>query len=443
MRTNIIKFTGLFITSSIITWLFYSYQVTFTFDSAHYTYLSRIIETQNWVEWDPIRGIVFPLIIYLSNTILGANQTAIMVPMIICLLLLYIISVYFVIQSIDFGYKRILPVIIMSFILIFIIMDPLIQGYFHTLLTEYVAATLGIVSCFFAYLLITINQNRLTRREFFIYFYFIFAVPFAWHLKQPYVGTVLFPFLIAFILVLKSKNILKIHRMFILGLSTALALVLSIIGWRSFLTTAGMPPKPNRELTTFINNEIERINSKAQNPISVIKFKIQNFFVFANIYYYDFANDTVVIKISLIRSNENYAIGYRMYELNGDMENIFPMSEVLYDAVEKYSSGYSGPKWLNNIQRHRIPASNFIFSVTSVLSPGFIVFGLKMRKTFVRGSSVIILCSGSAFINLLAHAIFVYPPLDRYIFWGYPLNMVSLSITILYIYKKIGNQKSP
>jgi len=433
------KFAASILITLIIIWLFFSYQLTITYDSAHYTFLSRIINDQNWVDWDPIRGIVFPFTIFVSNLVFGHSQTALMVPMVISLILLYLISTYFVLQSIDIIDKPILQVLFMILIFIAIIEDPLVQGYFHTLLTEYFAATLGMVSCYFAFQIISSNQKILTKRGYIPYIYFILAVPLAWHLKQPYVGTALFPFVITLIMVLiDSKEVVVRRRLLITGVSLMFALVFSIIGWRSFLTSAGMPPKPNRELTNLIDNEFDRMNTQTPNPKSALRSKVENFFAFSNIYYFDFANKSVVNEISFVRANENSVIGYRMYELNGEMDNIFPMTDVLYDAIEEYSSGYSGPTWLNKIQRFRIPVSNILFSISSVLSPMFIIIGLKVRKTFPKGSAVIIICSGTAFLNYLAHTVLIYPPLDRYIFWGYPLNLISIIIVFILLYLKQG-----
>lgn len=439
MKFDSSKFAASILITLIILWLFFSYQLTITFDSAHYTFLSRIINDQNWVDWDPIRGIVFPFTIFLSNLVFGHSQSALMVPMIISLILLYFISTYFVLQSTNMVDKPILHVSVMVLLFIAIILDPLIQGYFHTLLTEYFAATLGIVSCYFAYQLFSSNQKTLTKRGYIPYIYFILAVPLAWHLKQPYVGTALFPFVITLIMVLIDRTEVVVRRRFLItGVSLMFALVLSIFGWRSFLTNAGMPPKPNRELTSFIDIELDRMNILTPNPKNVLRSKVENFFAFSNIYYFDFANRSVVKEISLVRSHENSAIGYRMYELNGEMDNIFPVTDELYDVVDEYSSGYSGPTWLNNTQRVRIPVSNFLFTISSVLSPLFIIIGLKAKKTFPKGSAIIIICSGTAFLNYLAHTALIYPPLDRYIFWGYPLNLVSVIIVFILIYLKLS-----
>jgi hypothetical protein len=55
----------------------YSYLILFTFDSVLYLKLSLIIGGDlPWANWDPIRGIIFPLLLRISTFMLGMNNNS-------------------------------------------------------------------------------------------------------------------------------------------------------------------------------------------------------------------------------------------------------------------------------------------------------------------------------------------------------------------------------
>lgn len=413
-----------------------SYPLTLTFDSGHYLFLADVLNNRDWANWDPIRGIVFPLFLNSFINFLGKNQNAFLLPMIFAQMVLFLFSVYFILNDtkiIKTYYRKI--IIVLAFVVI--MLDPVILGYYHSVLTEFFTATLAAISCYFAYKLYSFSDSlpAISRSLIYSFIYFLLAIPFAWHLKQPYIGTALFPFLLACFLIairdFKKKGV-------ILYLSLANFLVVAFLGisivlWAGFLRLAGMPEKPNRELTGFFNRAYERNADMAlASPISFTKYVTKNYFVLSNFFYYDLKKEVIVSEPSLTRAFQNQIVASRMYEFYG-RTNTFHVAEKLEPHVEDFYAVYSPPLWLNEIQKARGLTTNFLFTFTYLMIP-LIFFSLVvvLIKEKTMSTLFVFICGGSSFLNALFHSI-VIGPIDRYLFWGYPLNLVVLIIILVKI----------
>ncbi len=236
----------------ILTIIFFSVPVVITWDSAHYLSMTAIFEKVNlWKNWDIVRGISFPLLIYFSDLIFGKSNVGLTILMFI----FYLIMLFYVYKIVNNIFDNKYP--ILKFILyFFVIINPIIFGYYHTLLTEFVAITFGIISCYYSWKWIQIYDIK-DKNNIKISLIFIISLIFMWFIKQPYSSTVLFPYIISIILSLFKNHQIK---NFITKLTTLfIALVVlfcSIIIWNNFLTNKGININTNRNSNNLLGNQI-------------------------------------------------------------------------------------------------------------------------------------------------------------------------------------------
>jgi hypothetical protein len=86
---NILNNYGIWLFILLIILIDSLYPITITFDSAHYIWLADLIKQGNWADWDPIRFVGFPLHIFLSLMIFGENMGALLLPMILAHILIF------------------------------------------------------------------------------------------------------------------------------------------------------------------------------------------------------------------------------------------------------------------------------------------------------------------------------------------------------------------
>ena len=252
------KFIGVLI---FIVFLFYfQYSVTIAWDSAHYMNYVNIFEGKiGWNTWNVVRGPIFPLLIFIGNFIFGKTSQGIT----ILTFLFYLSTLYFYLKIIeDFIFSNIKITnkkknIIECIFIILTILNPIIFGYFHCLLTEFVAINISVISCYFAYKWLKIDF--LEKRKYYILYsiYFIILVPISWHLKQPYVSCSLFPFVIAYLIsVFENRKIKLVIIRTITFFSCLLMLFISIKTWNLILRKMNVDPSGDRNPTVIVSTQV-------------------------------------------------------------------------------------------------------------------------------------------------------------------------------------------
>jgi hypothetical protein len=97
---------------------------------------------------------------------------------------------------------------------------------------------------------------------------------------------------------------------------------------------------------------------------------------------------------------------------------------------------------LNNFFQSRINSSNFLFTATYLFLPLImLIFFIRwIRKKSLYNSGFLIL-GGTSLFNAIAHLL--GSPIDRYLFMGYPLNLLILVVGIIsvigLIYQSYGS----
>lgn len=146
------------------------------------------------------------------------------------------------------------------FIVLFLLavpFNPMVIGYYHTLLTEFVAMTFSIIGCYLAWKWMDINfkENRVKYCIYTLVLAILTAI--AWQLKQPYVTTILFPIIIAgivsFVRNVNLKNFLQRLATIIICI---IVLVISIKIWNLILRKNNVTIKENRTSAGFLASGI-------------------------------------------------------------------------------------------------------------------------------------------------------------------------------------------
>ena len=256
----------------IITMMFFTYQVVITFDSSHYLWLtSLLVRDEVFTNWDVARGPIFPLFIKICNKLFGQSSSGLLVGMFVFYLIM-LGGCYLIYKDTIKNEKNLsksMKMLLGILFVIMIVLNPMIFGFYHTLLTEFIAMTLAVVTCYISWkwIYIDFSSNKLK----YIGYTIIVAIltPIAWFLKQPYVGTVIFPVIIASILVFIRKPSLKnILQRAITLIICAITLIISLKTWNLFIEKNDVKIKQERTSSGFLSSGIINgiIEYKAQKP---------------------------------------------------------------------------------------------------------------------------------------------------------------------------------
>ncbi len=255
---DIIKSKELLIAILIIAFVYFILFPTLIFwDSGHYMSFVAIFEKKApWSSWDVVRGPVFPLLIYLSNYIFGKTSTGMLITQGIFYLILFI-STYLIFRRLSSKNNKVMCIVACAVSFAFLLVDPIIFGYMHSLLTEFVAISVSLLMCFLSWKWIDINYKN--NKVSYIIFVVVFPISIiaSYFLKQIYVSIALFPLLTAFIVSIFYDKSWKssLCRLGVI-LFSLLLLVGSIKGWNVFLKHKGVNTSTDRNVTVSFGNTL-------------------------------------------------------------------------------------------------------------------------------------------------------------------------------------------
>ena len=246
---KIIKNNKLLIILLVLVIIFFSSSLVIVFDSTHYlTYVNILEKNAPFSSWDVVRGPIFPIIITLNNWLFGRSSLGMLLGMFI-FYILYCLITYKIIVEIfkDTKYNKILIFIFCAFCFF----NPIVLGYFHTMLTEYIAITLTMTSLYLGWKW----KDVKTKSEKILYsLYFIFGLAFAFHLKQPYLCTVFVPMLFSIVYAFLNKN----KKMYYIStlIVSIIVLFASILMWNSFLKSKGVDFNTGRSTSDMLSSQL-------------------------------------------------------------------------------------------------------------------------------------------------------------------------------------------
>ncbi len=248
---------------SIITILFFAVPIAVYPDSlGYYNYLKIFNGLDSFASWNPLRGPSLPIVLYLSVLFFGSVMFGILMGAYLFFISLLIIC--FVVL------KKVINMLNVNLQTKNIAINPILFGYYHALLTEYVATFFALVSCVLAWRWLKIDFISKKIKYIIYNLIFIFLFIFMWFLKQPYLTIAIFPLLIAGVIsILRDFKLKNIVQRIVTIAVCVLCLVFAISGWRSFLISSGAIANDSNSIDNqYISSGIIDGISNARQTIS-------------------------------------------------------------------------------------------------------------------------------------------------------------------------------
>ena len=243
----------------VLLWVYYSsYAVIVYWDSAHYYSYIPIIEGKVSIkEWDIERGPVFPYLLYFIKKIFGSNNFSLVLVTFIS----YAIMIVFVKLILDKLAESITDhrakFLFYCVTMLLIIVNPILFGYYHALLTEFVALTITVVSCYIAWKWIYFDCSKNVLKAIGYSVFFVVAILFSWFLKQPYVAVALFPMMLSIVIsICTNFNIKNIIYRFITVVLCVFTLSNTMGMWNSYLNKSGLDLNTDRNVVSNFGSQL-------------------------------------------------------------------------------------------------------------------------------------------------------------------------------------------
>ncbi|SEK45448.1 hypothetical protein SAMN02910377_00927 [Pseudobutyrivibrio ruminis] len=217
----------------IVFWFHYPW---YSFDSCWYIgYIDFFTGESSLASWNPVRGFSYPLILYIAHVIKpGYIGLQIVLSAIYGVYCFYVLRFYYLIKGTLLQRPKIIEVVFINIVMFY---SPMIWGYAHIALTEFVAATVFVIYLYVCYkFLLGCKDMNKTGEIIFVVKSSIILI-FLWFLKQNYAIFVLGMLAVTYLLVsLKNRNVkCLINKALALILVTALWLS-SIAMWNNLLS---------------------------------------------------------------------------------------------------------------------------------------------------------------------------------------------------------------
>ena len=439
--------------------IFFSIRLVITYDSAHYLNYVAIFEGElPTSSWDIVRGPVFPAVIFIFDTIFGKTSAGILVGTFIVYIIFTIVCCK-ICKEICQNFKH--KNLIQNTILSILILNPLILGYFHVLLTEFIAITMAMLNILIAYKWIYFN-TRSKKATILYILYFIFSVVFCYHLKQPYIIIALIPLLTACIISIVQKHSIKniVYRTGTI-IASLFFLIISITTWNKILNIMEVDTTTGRDSSSLFSQQLLQayqitydqdgdgktdplsvtdavgvlFNDFISNPLRIFHTYVSNYCGISSICSIQ-SNDGVnyisTLQFAGLDTFENTAIGYRAYS---SYSNLFNMPDQLYTKSIKYGESSNRGLLAFIINAFRIP-TNILFKLSICICFPSLIFLIAIRikdknnkNTKLFHISLILLVTSFTHIALSAGIGLI---IDRYAIEAFVPSILGISGTIIY-----------
>ncbi len=349
----------------------------------YYTYLKIFNGVIPASSWNPVRGPVFPLVIYLGTLAFGDNMLGLLSAS-FCFFMLFYICLFFIIDWLykNFQVNKTVRIFIDLIIILFILFNPILFGYFHVLLTEFVAIPISLLSCCICWIWCEMDYKKEKVHYILCCLYFVLSFVFLWFLKQPYVSGILFPLFISIILsIIRDKSIQNILRRSGIFLCCIVCLILSISWWSNFLTKNGVDYESSTTSQDFMVGGViggitnvrfdKNISSINLDNIKEIEFVSNDE---EKIIKEDLSNDGLLNRTKIIGviSPSGELIDRMVYSYEGETFSLVDSVKLLFKILIKYpmvvlDSYFSGYLATINIYvSTRDPAENYYYPTKNI-----------------------------------------------------------------------------
>lgn len=253
-KNKIIKIVGAILLFLLLAVVYFQYPITIMPDSTeYYGYLKIFYGQEPFSSWNIVRGPTFPFLLYMFTVLFGNTQLGLLIGSFILYCIMLIIGFKFL-KLIDYrnNFEK-----AMCYIIYFlgIMFNPMIIGYMHGLLTEFVAIPMFVITVF----LCTkwIKEELILWKKIIISIALAINCVFMWFLKQPYVFIAFAPILVSGIISIFEKPKIKniIYRLGIISAS-AISVVIGIQIWNAILINTHVDNSSGRDTNSFIKGAI-------------------------------------------------------------------------------------------------------------------------------------------------------------------------------------------
>lgn len=298
--------------------IFYSYGLTFTWDSSEYLGLADVLGTKQMTNnWIGRRGFSFPLILKFGSLIGLKN-----------LMFIFYTITYMALCKFYFKFKEMkllnskISLFFILYCLFFLMLHSILFAYFHTALTEFVAITFLSITIYLSWNFIKCFWETEPTKFYLYTIVFSLIVTFMYQVKQSLTPMMIIPILLANAFsILSSFNKKNLISRILSVIFIICILILNIFIWKSFMKQS---PSEGLYLQSF-NNSIKYaqdiLNKKDTNIFSA---------------YWDRYKDLLIItdEFPFWVFKENYSIGHRIYRVSAS--NIVDFNPYYVSYIKPY-----------------------------------------------------------------------------------------------------------
>ena len=473
------------IIACLITIMFFTYSVTITHDSAHYLWLTSLLTKSEGIfqYWDIARGPVFPLFIKICNKLFGKNINGLLIGMYVFYVMMLIGCYYIYKDTLKnekyFGKK--MKIFYTIGFVILILINPMIFGYYHTLLTEFIGITVAIISCSISWKLIQFDAKENKKKYILETVFLAILSMLMWLLKQPYVGTVIFPLITASIIsFIRNPKFYNFVQRAISILICCIAIFVGVQIWNfvikignveidntrtssGFLASGimnGIPKENIEEDSNEKDNLTEETNEEKnitvgqaikclcdsikKDPKAVFEVYISNYLATISIYPIDFDEMKIIVQKQFDWTNteEIRKIGYKIYEYGE--ENVFYLLETVSRYAEEYKSINKPITIVNKIITSLIIPDTIIMKISYLILPLLTIVSIisvfrtngKYDKKYCEIIDIITILFSFSLMHILLHSM-LGSTIDRYTIPALVTTFMGIFLSIYaVIYRK-------
>ncbi len=321
----------------------------------YYGYLKIFNGEESISNWDVVRGPSFPTILYVITLIFGSSQLGILLGTFIFYLITVIFG-YFILKKIHI--ENVIVKKMVNIIYIFsVVFNPILIGYMHGLLTEFVAIPSMLIASLAAFTWINTSKkiNRL-----FLSVFLILGTVFMWFVKQPYVFLFLGPIIVSSIIsIFENKKFRNIIYRLSICLLCMISILFSNILWNSFLIKNGVNINTGRDTGSFIKMAI--INGNTSFSIDFYK----NHYDLDYILNSDLINQQDKQEILKIHNNQSEYKSYKLINVFNDFksreETNIKEKMIMYSDSKEYTTSDALKLYLKLIAKYPFKTVNSYF----------------------------------------------------------------------------------
>ena len=222
-----------------LTVIYFSYNITLSYDSCQFVYLSEMFSGKvSFSNWAMVRSFVFPAFIWITSALFGKGVMALTLGTYACYAIMLVIM-YLMYKNIikDNESNILLKMIFIILAIALVPLNPIVLGFYHVILTEFMAITIVLLMSYLAWRWVRVKDFESHKLKYigFLFAFMILTV-LSWHLKQTYILCSTVPLLVAtLIAIIENHKFSNIFARICVVLICAGTLFLSIKVWNNVL----------------------------------------------------------------------------------------------------------------------------------------------------------------------------------------------------------------